>query len=80
MCKKDPPGPLSETLAQKLGRLGVAYGRLGAQQKTWCPVFPSGIMAVQTTMVRGESAAGLGCKGGFGELISVLNDLNWSNH
>ena len=55
-------------------------GGWGLSRKTWCPVFPSGIMAVQATMVRGESAAGLGCKGGFGDLISVLNDLNWSKH
>ena len=31
-------------------------------------------------MVRGESAAGLGCKGGFGDLISVLNDRSCTKH
>ena len=59
ICENDPPGLMTGSTAQKLGRLGVAYGRQGAQQKTWCPVFPSGNIAVQATMVGGGEGCGL---------------------
>ena len=68
MCEKDPPGPMAEPTAQKLGRLGVAMVGWGSA-KNMVPGF-----SLQATMVRGDVVVGLGCKGGFGDPISMVKN------
>ena len=55
MCEKDPPGPMAEPTAQKLGRLGVAMVGWGSA-KNMVPGF-----SLQATIVREDIVVGLGC-------------------
>ena len=72
ICEKDPPGPMAEPTAQKLGRLGVAHteGRgLSKRHAAWFfPPHPG------QHGEGGDSVVGLGCKGGLGDPISMVNN------